>query len=691
MNFDDRLKRQLENQGQQITIEPATVDSIAQRSQKRKQKRMAGMAVAVAAVLLGVGGMFLNQEGGSQAPVELAVDSTEAEQDTESSDPADDPQEADAVAPGAPLQFVNVETGESPGGFNIWNGTASIGDVYFALSTAPGSTFDEANGDFGRADTLYRFDEDGWSTTDFGDRYVTSFGSSTDGLLYTLSTGSPSSDVPSVGTSNDGGNTWQWTDLNLSAQFGDDPTSWPYYQAMVAARDGQTFVVISANQGPDWQEAIELAQAAGADIDPETDEIRNLTVDGISWIPDAYQVSPCQQAMQDFYEERGPDEADYEAIYDFEGEPSDEKIAEIEAFEREQERIWRETEAAANEFVQTVPGCETFGACNEEASARQQQIFEELEGPDGQLVPTTTTIPLSESSVVEAAEEVEFAEDVADAVEGDYEVTDAEFEAAYAEFEIWLDESGCREILGWAASDYEVDESNLQQATWADLGVAVPDHWYGSNAGYLVANGEVQNFGELFADEDGYLLEVTFTGNGFEAVFDGPWTEQNEIENTPPPQSVWSSADGVSWQNETQAARGYGSVNFKGASFAIDWQSESETSSLLRSDGSGSTRLSVEDLAPNLDLSEYSINGVQAGEYGIVAWAATWAEAPNDGYTVSSVVFFSPDGVTWGATELPDSDITSVLVGESSVMVFGSNPALANSENPQPVLLGRVG
>lgn len=672
MNFDDRLKNELQNQGAQISIEPAGVDDIASRSAKRRQRRMAGMTAVAAVVLLGVGGFIASGRDGS-TPVATNLDAEE-QADT-APEGATDTTDVQPLA-GAPLEFVNIESGSSPGAFGVYGTGVVTADAYYMLSTAPGpADIDDYNAY--RPNTLYKYDGSEWTNSSFGDRFISSL-SSDQGVLYTVSTGTKTSDTPAIGSSSDGGQNWTWTPLDISEQFGADPSAWPYYDIQAATNDGSTFAVVRSNAGPEWEEAIALAQGAGVDLDPETDGIMDITVEGISWISGQYELSPCAALFGEIMNERTPEVAALEdelmGIYESaEYELSDEQQARADELDRQlsglYEMVYKEALAelkasdGCSEYAECLDGQqsigETYTGVHEGSAVATTVPGEEIEDP---FVGTTTTTVVSqaEDASPEAAEEIDF-------------------EGIDREYEEWLETSGCGQILGY---DEEVfSDEDIQTVTWSELGVAIPESWYGSAAAYLVTDSGTQNLGRFAEGEAGWLNSIGFDGSNFEAVFEGMWSPTFEAEQTPPASTVYSSTDGTTW---TTSERPWGTAvpSFAGMSFVIDWN-EVE-SSVVRN---GSERLSLSDLAPNLDVTGYQPDRIFIGQYGVVITASKWEDGGNYG-RVDSIVFFSSDGLSFGATPLEGLGVGSVMVGVNGVVVFADNVELANSDTPQPVLFG---
>ncbi len=650
MNFDDRLKHELQNQGAQISVEPTGVDDISNRSAKRRQRRMAGMTAVVAVVLLGIGGFIANSDRGG-TPVATDIN-TEADEDQtdELPESVEEPAEVIDGQPlaGSPLDFVDVSSGSSPGGFGVFGTGVVTSDAYYMLSTAPGKPADDDYQAF-RPNTLYRFDGTTWTNTSFDDRFITSLSSDGD-VLYTVSTGTKTSDNPAVGSSTDGGESWQWTPIDLTEQFGDDPAAWVGVNIVSSSADGSTFVIVHDSPGPDWVEGIEFAMAAGLDID-ESDEVIDLTIEGIRWVPGQFELSPCAAEIDSYLEANLPAEVEaleeeMTAIYNSVGsedEFSDEQMARLEAINEQLRNIYDQNWADAIASLRTSgTGCEAHADCLD-----SERTFNER------------------WSTIE---------------EGDPAGVD--YEAIEQEYQDWLDNSGCGEVLGYQDDEFSDDE--IETATWAELGVEVPASWYGSTVGYLVADGQSRALGTVGPDETGWLESVEYDGSTFRVVFNGVWGPEDEAGSAFPESTVYSSNDGATWTTSTRPF-GIPRIPVNGMTFAIDWSEEQ--SSIVRSGPNGSERLSLEDLAPNIDTAGYFAERVYVGDYGVVITASRWQEFETAN-PVDSIVLYSPDGLSFGATPLPGLSAHSVMVGSNGVIVFSNDPSLANSDTPQPVWFG---
>lgn len=80
---------------------------------------------------------------------------------------------------------------------------------------------------------------------------------------------------------------------------------------------------------------------------------------------------------------------------------------------------------------------------------------------------------------------------------------------------------------------------------------------------------------------------------------------------------------------------------------------------------------------------------VRAGDYGAVAWAVKWQDTNGNGQPYDSIVLYSPDGVEWGATDVPDVEVVDVIVGDQEVVLFLNDPD-RDEGVAQPIMLGRA-
>ena len=69
-------------------------------------------------------------------------------------------------------------------------------------------------------------------------------------------------------------------------------------------------------------------------------------------------------------------------------------------------------------------------------------------------------------------------------------------------------------------------------------------------------------------------------------------------------------------------------------------------------------------------------------------WASRWSD---EVYDIDTVVFFTSDGVEWGATMIDGTYLVDAIVGVNEILVFGEQPALVNTGSPQPVFVATAG
>lgn len=697
MDFEDRIRDQLHHQTADIEIRPEGVDVLAGRVRARRARRTTAAAMAALILAAGLTGYLIGRQADEPAQVATQGGDDESSEETvgdgtgdgeaaaSSASSGSGPSELPDVAlpdPGSPLVFVNIEDDTSPGGYSVYqNGRA--GDIYYVLSTAPGSTWEELDArDRYGPDTLYTWDGDRWDTGSFGDRFVTEI-SGDDGVLYAVSTGSVTGDGLAAGASTDGGENWAWTPIDLSAQFPDGDVN---YMAQTASRGDVQLVVVHRSSGADWSTAIELARSAGLDIDEETDAVYHIDSEGLSWVPDAFQVTPCQAAYNEFFESLEFEEEYYEPPFGYRDDLTDEELAELRAWEEEQQQLWEQRQLDAIDHMRSVPGCEEYVTCLVESDVRQKAIEDEDE---------------SGAVFAELVRRAEAGENISDE---EWMAAEEAAAALWDGYNDWMEESGCRVILH---GDYdEPDPNEIQRRTWDELGVVPPAAWSGSTHAYLVEDGTVQALGAKFTGSAGWLVDVRATDAGFEVVFDdtdyhefeGFEFEAVESEPFEATFTTWSSPDGVDWTSTTSSVGGYESqaATANGTSFSIAW-TEAGGSDLIRANPDGSSdRLRLSDLAGELDTTGYELVGVKSGPYGVVSWAAKWGDfergVAEEEYSPNAIILYSPDGRGWGATPLPGADVTDVIVGRDGVMVFLADPDFNGPDTPpQPVLLGRAG
>ncbi len=658
MDFDDRLRNHMHEQGGNLTIRPEGSDAVARRARMRRQRRTAGAIAAALVVVVGMFGWIISTRDTdsvqvtTEGPVDVTADDDAGEESaSEVAQPVDDVDDLpDATpAPGDPLVFEPIDNDGAPGGFNVYENGAT-GGLYYVLSTAPGVTYETLPEDewFIRNDTLYTYDGDRWASGGFGDRFVSTIDSSASGALYTISTGSPQGAALEIGTSVDGGDSWAWTPIDLTAQFGEDATAWPAYNVRSTGDDVRV-VIVSKVTGPDYEQGIALAQEAGLEIDPEFSIVLDVTAEGIRYIPGAStEPSPCQREFSSYVDEQlqSLEEAAAE-----EGELDDEFYRD---FQERYDAIQRE----ALELVGSLEGCEVFVECqssllsqSEAITAEERRIVTAMGyDPDSNYWEELSDEQLTELST--ALEELGVAESA------------------------WLASSGCGETLFGPAYAIEDDEGEF--VTWESLGVTPPASWQGSTHTYLVDGDEVTPLGSIFGDV-GFLVSLETRQGRFEATFDNAAafdTGQGLV--------TWSSSDGISWTSAPAAGDVYGYFGegeFDRWRFSLAWD-EVDTR-IRRVDDVGSVdSFRLADLAPGIaETGDFTLVGLSTGGYGVAAWAVDWEGGGR------SIVVYSPDGVAWGATAL-DIEVVDLIVGPDGVLAFMQDREIVGTGNPQPIFRG---
>lgn len=669
MNFDDRLRNHLHTQNDDLVVPAEGVDAVHARSTHRKHRRLAGGALAAFAIVLAVGVAATGI--GSNDSVDFATDG--GEDSVTTTTPADAaepvaqaaPAELESVLPepGEALSLAPVSSDGAPGGYNLYTSGSADG-VYFVVSTAPGSRLEDvAEGGWARPDTVYSFDGSEWTnqTTATGDRFVSNIEGAPNGVLYAVSTGTQTDVGLSIGSSTNSGANWEWTPIDLSAVFGADSSTWPAYSVTQAIHEDQRLVVVATFPGVDFDEAFELANANGAGI-AEGGFVTNADANGITWIeaPETTdeQGNPnCLAIASQKGDEAWSKVEEPEPPFEWDAELTPEEQAEVDAWIQERQDIGDKTQRQILDAVEAVEGCERFVECSRESTARQQEVDIRVEKIFKELGLELGEVP---------------ADDQLAALEAAYEAEQADVEA-------WLESSGCSAELNY------LDEPDVEQQyrTWDELGVVTPADWKPIQNAFLTDGDVVTNLGDPFAstgflvdvDHNGSAWNITFDNTSYEPVIDGPVT---------PTFVEYSSTDGTAWTSKAVDDFTFRRNSLAdGSSFGLNFTDEQ--SSIVRRDASGSAvTLNLASLAPDLDTAKYGLANIGTGEYGVVAWATRWNES--DGST-DSILLYSPDGQGWGATELPDTQITHVIVGEDGVIVFASEPGREPGD-PQTVLFG---
>jgi hypothetical protein len=639
--------------------------------------------VAVIVLAAGVAGWWVGTQRSdsaqvsTEAPATMTADeqaggTTDADDAEATKTAADDVGAAEqeletaTAVPGAPLVFTDFTDANAPGGYNVWQNGRSNG-LYYVLSTAPGVTWESVQDDCGgecwdpiRNDTLYTFDGSDWNRTDLADRFVTELSSTDNGLLYTLSTGSPAGPRLELGTSADTGDTWTWTDLDVAGQPGADSAS---ARAITAERNGEFLIAVQTLAEIDWEEAAALARSAGIDI--TADQIWGVTTEGIEYNPPAATTDGPDCAAIDvaFHEENSPT-----TEYPFQDvdELTPEQEAELDAWYLAEQEAWAALELASAEHMAGVKGCEDYAVClsrsielRNQAAAGDDEMWAELGfGPDIDW----DTITDEQSAALDAA-----------------------YAERWAPYDSWFETSGCADVLGW----YEGE--NVEWRTWEELGVTPPAAWDGSIHAHRVVDGVATDLGPITDEAIGWLVSLEPTADGWEVWIEGGTTETNLRHLT--------STDGGEWtvQSENNSWEDVGfyepQTDADGNEWQIQWgEGPDGRSRLVRTGTDGQSQsLSLDNLAgtADLNLDDHHFDNVRTGNYGTIVWASRWAD--NGDYDVDTVVFFTSDGVEWGATVLEGTYLVDAIVGDDEILAFGEQPALVNTGTPQPVFVATAG
>ncbi len=669
MDFNDRLRDHLHTQNDDLLVVSEGADTVRSRSRRRKQRRTGAAMMATLAVVLLVGGWLIDISGDT-TDANLA---TEGDGDSTAASPSATVNNGDSAAaidvtnvlpePGAALVLTQATAADAPGGYNTFqNGRAN--GLYYVVSTAPGATYDGMiDGEPLRNDTFYTFDGAGWTQSNLGDRYVSSFDNSTTGLLYAVSTGSPTSNSLEVGTSTNAGGVWDWTEIDLTAVFGADEEAWPPYAVQVANRGGQRLVVVHTNGAIDWEEAAALATNNGADIPEGLSQVVSVDPNGIGWTDALGAQNSCLAAQTASLTEQWNTEPEGPE-FDFDRELTEAEAAELQAWSKARLQRAFEINAQALRAVASIPGCEPFVKCSTQQTAYYEQTDAQFEALYG-----------------------EFGFDINDDVD-----LSSEQRAAYDQLraendeamETWIAESGCDEVLGEGVGIEDLGIPNY--VTWAELGVTPPESWKPIDHTFLVDGDVVTDLGRVFDGQDGYLIDVRSTSDSWQVTFDT--TAFSGVTPTENRFTTWTSTDSTSWTSSTNDSSLWSQDArlSNGTSFSVNW--DRQQAQLLRSNPDGTTDgLLLANLAPEINTTNYSMVNVKAGEYGVVAWAVDWSSLSDPSY--DSLLLYSPDGIGWGVTEVADAEVIDAIVGGEGVLLFLNDPARPEG-TPQPYALAQA-
>lgn len=666
MDFNDRLRTQLRTQSTELQLSTEGSNAVRSRSKRRKQRRAGGTVMATLLVVLLAGGWIVGRSGDTEANVATEGDADSADEaTTESTIPESDPIDIALPEAGVPLVLSTADNVGAPGGYNVFQSGRS-GGLYFVLSTAPGVTYDDIDEGGGtvRNDTMYTFDGSSWSQDSTGDRFISTVDSANAGLLYTVSTGTASGPALELGTSANAGQDWSWTELDLSSVFGADQSTWPPYAVQYATSGSETLVIVHTQGGIDWEEAVALAVANGADIDPDSNQVTSVDRSGISWTGGHLSESNrCLAALNDILNKAWENEPEGPEL-DLDRELTDAEQAEIEAYWTAQELRGQQIYAESLQSVARVPGCESFVKCTTEHSQRNVLFNESVE-----QIYADHGGEISDPAVLAQIDE--------------------NFDSFIVEVSEWGRTSGCVDAApNLFEGEVAAEVGDIDYASWESLGVLPPDSWKSTTTGFLVNQDAVAEIGDVFGAQDGFLAQVEATTDGWSVTFDSTvYTEEADYAST---YTIWSSIDGDTWTSSTSD-----SFNFfqparlsDGTTFAPDWAGES--TNLLRRTPDGTTSgLTLTDLAAGLDTGGYQIMNVRAGDYGVVAWAVKWEDVDEGEQPYDSIVFYSPDGIGWGATAVSDVEIIDVIVGDEEVMFFLNDPN-RTEDSAQPIMIGQA-
>lgn len=357
MNFEDRLRGHLQQQNDDLAVQPEGPNAVADRSTARRKRRAIGIPAAVIMLAGLAGGGYWASQTGETESVEIVADDTEenanddaaADEVAEAVEPADaEANQAGAVdidsfGAGPALTFQNIASENSPSGWAP-NSAAEDGGIYYVLSTAPGepASYESYGPDAYRPNTFYTYDGE-WHVNEVQDYFVSDF-EAQDGVLYAVSTGTSSTTAISFGTSNDKGATWNWKALP-SGDYTEEEIATMNVQ--IASRGGQQMVVASRSNFTLHDDAHELATSGGLNIDRYS----------IAYVNDRefgyFDNSAMEQMNLDSMDECQRVEADYwNRLYD-EREPIAEEVGDVNG-----EFVYDEeaAEAAHQQYIEETAG-----------------------------------------------------------------------------------------------------------------------------------------------------------------------------------------------------------------------------------------------------------------------------------------------------------------------------------------------
>lgn len=742
MDFEDRLRNQLQGQSNNIHVELDSPVAVAHRSTARTRRRLVGLPVA-ALMLGGIigGGIWASQDQTADSEsVALVGDETTENETADTDDAIADEAVIDDAATGGPatleqlitqgfsagpeLDLQDISSDKSPGG---WGPTQvhSSGGVYYVLSTAPGQVPPDSPESYAafRPATLYTYDGDAWSINGFGDRLVADFDVATDGVLYAVSTGTTGNVTEfALGQSTDGGTSWAWSPLPTD---GHDAAA---LSPRFATKGDTTLIVSQLPFRQNFGEGVELAASAGLALNEF--EITSVDTTGIGYFEQPVSADPCSAAEQAFWQEDQALSEEFFADLDEERANSEEFQNELEAFQLEQQgRFYAalraagcEQEAACREIRNTfyndtenqfpippppfgaavdfVGDAGPFGGSNDEMAAfydEQQNKLDQLL-LDGGCELEVTCRNLNNDFYESGATEPPFDPPMppgptsGEMSEEDMAAFDKAWQDFYEKSEAWrlenqdaiqeaLDRHDAELVAAGCMSMMPPDMPDMNFVEWASLGVTAPAEWTTMLIQTVGPNG-VQTSN---VDVGSYIYEVKVDGDEFVLISAQPGPASFTEDG--PQNNEWRSVDGVNWtKTDGFVDNFYNTAVVNGQRFSITWEQGTNASVLERSVvGSQETqRIALTDLAPGLpeNLSPMQIS---AGPIGMIIVVAeqTYTRPPETFYAL-----FSPDGIRWSSQQLA-STAQAPSVGDESVLMFEYQNG-PRSETPAAVYLGRI-
>lgn len=634
MNFEDRIRNHMSEQGELIDITPEGPDAAIARQSRRARNRMGTGVVAV--MLAAIGGVGLWSLATNDDPVATQVtsvgrDAVERSTDDESSPTVSDTTgdaggESQTIEVGAPLEVLSINDDGAPG---YGSEMRSSGGVYYVLSTAPGAVdLDDPEAGYGaapfRPNTIYRFDEGaGWSNTEITDRWVSDFVPD-DGVLYVLSTGRTDGTAETaVGISSDQGASWDWQPVDgLTDATAVDEDGLSNTTLRLLPVGERQFVLAQQIGYPDWEEAAQLATGAGLEVGARG--ILNVSPSGITYNA-AYQDDPRSTCWdiesgyynleQELYEEFAPnpsDELDWRQIEQQIQDALAERSAPFEADLIANGcdntiacgRVQNAYYSIGQHLYPTEEPDETFDWIAIEA---QIDELRELQTPEfeARLVEAgcdnfiaCERISAEAAAPFEAEQQAIYAR-YANNEEYEALTEEERYELSIREQLLWqqiedaarpaLEAAGCPNYYDEAVEEFglpgdDMSPEDMVFVSWDELGVTPPASWSSVGSYYELVGGNVSELAFPFGDE--LVVDVRSDTAGLNVV---SLSQESYYGAVPhpieqgPTGTIWTTTDGVTWVAGDRTPNPYGGsyggqgpVQIGDVKLRIQWPSEGD-------------------------------------------------------------------------------------------------------------------